>query len=56
VADSQLVDPPQGDCHLSAGSPAIDTGAVIAGLVDDFDGETRPQGAEIDIGAFERAP
>lgn len=56
VADPLLVAPDDGDCHLSAGSPAIDVGADIAGLGDDFDGVVRPQGAGIDIGAFELAP
>jgi len=53
VADPLLVDPENGDCHLAAGSPAIDTGQPIDGLESDFDGQPRPQGSGIDIGAFE---
>jgi hypothetical protein len=40
------------DYHLTAGSPAIDAGAMVA-VSDDFDGNPRPQGDAIDIGAFE---
>lgn len=55
-ADPLLVDGPNGDLHLRAGSPAIDQGAAIAGLAADFDGTSRPQGAGFDIGAFEYSP
>lgn len=40
------------DYHLMADSPAIDAGAMVA-VPDDFDGNPRPQGLAIDIGAFE---
>jgi Right handed beta helix region len=52
-ADPLFVDGPGGDLHLQAGSPALDRGATIPGLTDDHDGTVRPQGAGVDIGAFE---
>jgi hypothetical protein len=43
-----------GDLHLaSAVSGVADAGVAISGLVDDFDGQSRPAGAGIDIGADE---
>ncbi|MEZ5591644.1 MAG: right-handed parallel beta-helix repeat-containing protein [Gammaproteobacteria bacterium] len=45
-----------GDLHLaSAVSTVVDMGQVISGLSDDFDGQNRPQGMGIDIGADEHA-
>lgn len=41
------------DYHLSAGSPAIDVGTVIAGVANDRDGVSRPQGPAFDVGAYE---
>jgi hypothetical protein len=42
------------DFHLRSGSPAINTGANLAGKVTkDFDGATRPVGPAYDIGAYE---
>jgi fibronectin-binding autotransporter adhesin len=38
---------------LLDGSPAIDAGACLAGITTDQRGETRPQGAACDIGAYE---
>ncbi len=43
-----------GDLHLaSAVSTVVDMGQVISGLSNDFDGQSRPQGMGIDIGADE---
>ena len=46
------VDPAGGNYHLLAGSAGIDS-AIDVGIVDDFDGTLRPQGAQVDRGAFE---
>jgi hypothetical protein len=40
--------------RLAEGSPAIDAGVETAGLDHDFDGNGRPAGAAVDLGAFER--
>jgi hypothetical protein len=49
-----FVDIGMGDLHLdySVGT-VVDQGIFISGLTDDFDGESRPQGAGYDIGADE---
>lgn len=41
------------DFQLVAGSPAIDAGATLVYVTNDFLGTARPQGAAYDIGAFE---
>jgi hypothetical protein len=45
-----------GDYHLTAGSPAIDTGVAEQAPADDLDGVVRPQGAGFDIGPYEWTP
>ncbi len=42
-----------GDFHLQSGSPAIDTGVATGAPATDIDGNSRPQGAGFDIGAYE---
>ncbi len=49
----KFVNPTAADFHLQKDSPAIDKGSSIEAPDDDFDGNSRPQGAEYDIGAFE---
>ncbi len=44
----------EGDYHLQSGSPAIDAGTSISVPSKDLDGNRRPQGGGIDIGAYER--
>lgn len=41
------------DFHLLSGSPAIDAGATISMVKDDFAGVARPKGSAYDIGAYE---
>jgi len=42
------------DFHLQFGSPAINAGATLIEVPDDFDGVKRPVGAAYDIGPYER--
>lgn len=54
TAAALFVDAAGNDYHLSATSPARDTGSAHADLSADRDGVSRPQGAGTDIGAYER--
>ncbi|MBI2567009.1 MAG: right-handed parallel beta-helix repeat-containing protein [Candidatus Schekmanbacteria bacterium] len=48
--------PAAGDLHLAVAAPeVVDRGAALPDLVDDFDGESRPAGNGVDIGADEVA-
>lgn len=51
--DPQFVNAAQGDYHLTAGSPCKDAADPAAVLGVDFDGDTRPQGSQRDMGADE---
>jgi hypothetical protein len=54
AASSWFLNPGGGNLHLaSAVGGVADAGTAISGLVDDFDGQSRPAGAGIDIGADE---
>ena len=43
------------DFHVLTGSPAIDTGTITRAAQEDFEKRVRPQGANVDRGAFEVA-
>lgn len=51
--DPMFENPAGADFHLKGNSPAIDRGSSVDAPDDDFDGNSRPQGAGYDIGAFE---
>jgi len=48
-----FVDVPGGDLRLQSGSPCIDAGCYVEGLIEDFEGDPRPYGSGFDIGADE---
>jgi len=45
---------PGSDFHLLATSPAVDTGTTNEAPATDLEGNPRPQGAHVDMGAYER--
>jgi hypothetical protein len=54
---SWFVAPASGDLHLTADIPGVvHAGQSVAGLVDDFDGQSRPTAGGIDIGADQYLP
>ncbi|MEO7275381.1 MAG: right-handed parallel beta-helix repeat-containing protein [Vicinamibacterales bacterium] len=56
VGPGNFVSAATGDLHLSAlAVSAIDQGTAIGAVLDDYDGQARPQGSGYDIGADERA-
>ncbi len=55
VADPKLANASGADLRLLVGSPCIDAG-IDVGSGPDFDGVARPQGSQVDIGAFEYRP
>ncbi len=50
----RFIDVEAGDFKLLPGSPAIDRGSAAGAPKDDFAGASRPRGAGIDIGAYEK--
>ena len=55
TGDPKWVNPSAGDYHLLSTSPAIDAGSNMGASSVDFDGNLRPRGTGVDIGAFEYA-
>ena len=54
--DPQFLDRANGDYRLNVLSQAIDVGAEITDVTDDFVGAVRPQGLAADLGAYEHVP
>lgn len=53
TSDPLFVNEAARDFHLQSGSPAIDAGSSDSAPAADYDGVSRPQGAAVDIGAYE---
>jgi hypothetical protein len=51
-----FADPGRNDLRLRSGSPAIDAGTTLWAPSIDIDGTRRPQGAGVDVGAYEALP
>ena len=51
--DPLFIDPAGNNYHLKANSPAIEAGYALTNISDDYDGNPRPSGKPIDIGAFQ---
>ena len=51
--DPKLVNISTNDFHLQSGSPLINVGATLSEVLNDYDGNPRPQGKGYSIGAFE---
>ena len=56
VRDPEFVNSSEHDYRLAAGSPAVDAGDGVDATGEDLDGNPRPFGRGIDIGAFEYVP
>jgi hypothetical protein len=54
-ADPMFENPAADDFHLTSDSPCIDAGLMTDEPGEDMDGDTRPQGTGIDVGADEYA-
>jgi hypothetical protein len=50
-----FVDAVSDDFHLAADSAGVDAGVAVPGITADIGGTARPQGAAVDMGAYERA-
>jgi parallel beta-helix repeat protein len=53
TSDPLFVDPATNNFKLQAGSPAVDAGATLSEVQDDYVNVARPQGSGYDIGAYE---
>ncbi len=56
AADPLFVTPGASDYHVQSASPAVDKGTATEAPASDLEGTARPQGAAIDIGAYELCP
>ncbi len=56
VADPLFLNRAAGDYHLGPNSPLVDRGSGAVGVPRDFEGDPRPCGSGIDIGADEVCP
>ncbi|MHC4250032.1 MAG: choice-of-anchor Q domain-containing protein [Planctomycetota bacterium] len=52
-ADPLFASPDMGNVRLRVGSPCIDTGTPTGAPATDIEGTPRPQGSEVDMGAYE---